>query len=457
MLLVTVYTDNNSSRYGTYTRTFGVSEFTDNNSLPHGTYTRRSFDSGFVDALSYMGNKIKTWASDTKEHIVQVFQKLFVGDSDEMLRYDDHNSSKILSNRFIPVYGYKVEPHNVETMDGYILKHFRVLPLHRDPIKRIKVALLLHGFMGSSDDWFIQGSKKALPYILVDIGYDVWLINFRGNRYSQVHSIKQINLEDFWDFSFHEMGIYDLPALIDHIIAKISGELEIHIIGYSMGTTAALAMLSTQARYNGLLNSSVLLAPLAYMHHIKGPFKVLAAFAASKGLDSLSFLDTGEFLSKWKFPPEIIEKHCRGDKDACKNPLLFLANGGKHIQDERVFKNVIGHVPAGTSTKTVKHYVQLINSGRFAMFDYGPRKNMALYGRKVPLSYRLNKIKLPLHLVASDDDWLATVPNVMNLYSRLPNSTLQIIRDKDFSHTDFIWGPHSPQFLFFVVAHNLRL
>jgi hypothetical protein len=56
-------------------------------------------------------------------------------------------------------------------------------------------------------------------YLLSDAGYDVWLGNFRGNRYSRGHLNATSNMnpdkdEHFWKFSIHELGKYDLPAMM---------------------------------------------------------------------------------------------------------------------------------------------------------------------------------------------------------------------------------------------------
>jgi len=39
----------------------------------------------------------------------------------------------------------------------------------------------------------------------------------------------------YWDFSFHEMGLYDLPANIDFVLNK-TGKNQIVYVGHSQGT-----------------------------------------------------------------------------------------------------------------------------------------------------------------------------------------------------------------------------
>ena len=56
--------------------------------------------------------------------------------------------------------------------------------------------------------------------MLIDQGYEVWLGNSRGNRYSFEHVKYTLKDKEYWDFSFHEMGIYDQPALAKYILAK---------------------------------------------------------------------------------------------------------------------------------------------------------------------------------------------------------------------------------------------
>lgn len=76
---------------------------------------------------------------------------------------------------------------------------------------------LQHGLLSSSADWLLSGPEKALAFILADLGYDVWLGNARGNTYSRHHINMSNNDAKYWDFSWHEMAEFDLPAEIDFI------------------------------------------------------------------------------------------------------------------------------------------------------------------------------------------------------------------------------------------------
>lgn len=96
--------------------------------------------------------------------------------------------------------------------------------MHRIPCGRncdydvVKQPVFLqHGLLSSSADWVLSGPEKGLAFILADLGYDVWLGNARGNTYSRHHTNMSNDDAKYWDFSWHEMAYYDIPAEIDFI------------------------------------------------------------------------------------------------------------------------------------------------------------------------------------------------------------------------------------------------
>lgn len=80
----------------------------------------------------------------------------------------------------------------------------------------------------------LKTSLYLSGYILADAGYDVWLGNNRGNKYSRKHKIldPNKNAEKFWDFSWNEMGKYDLPAEIDYVLSN-TGQDSLFYAGHS--------------------------------------------------------------------------------------------------------------------------------------------------------------------------------------------------------------------------------
>lgn len=137
-------------------------------------------------------------------------------------------------------YGYNGEYHTVTTADGYILGVHRCAGGPRSPPRAGKpVVFVMHGMLSSSADFVLMGPNTALVYMLADLGYDVWLGNSRGNRYSNTHTRLDNSTRQYWDFSWHEIGVRDLPAMIDFALAR-TGQRKLHYIGHSMGTTVYL-------------------------------------------------------------------------------------------------------------------------------------------------------------------------------------------------------------------------
>ena len=69
---------------------------------------------------------------------------------------------------------------------------------------------------------------------------------------------------------------------------------------------------------------------------------------------------------------------------------------------------ILGHEPGGTSARTVWHYGQEINSGKFCKFDHNSMfTNWLAYKSFSPPEYDLKKVDVPVALIWSDNDWLA--------------------------------------------------
>lgn len=116
-------------------------------------------------------------------------------------------------------------------------------------------------------------------YILADSGYDVWMGNARGNTYSKNHTKhSDMSNKDFWYFSWHEIGYYDLPATIDYIL-NVTDQKNLLYFGHSQGTTSFWVMTSSRPEYNDKIKAMYALAPVAHMTGLKSPFVKLMAYS----------------------------------------------------------------------------------------------------------------------------------------------------------------------------------
>uniref|UniRef100_A0A6P7H2Q2 Lipase 3-like n=1 Tax=Diabrotica virgifera virgifera TaxID=50390 RepID=A0A6P7H2Q2_DIAVI len=328
--------------------------------------------------------------------------------------------------------------------------------LHRIPYgksgkKLNKVAYLQHGLLASSDDWVVMGSKRGLAYILADEGYDVWLGNCRGSYYSRNHTQWNPDKDsEFWQFSWHQIGTTDIPAMIDFILEK-TGATKLYHVGHSQGTTSFYVMASMRPEYNAKIAHHISLAPVAYMNHLFSPLmRAMALGTLPIGL-TLESLGKNEFLPGSGFLNMLTDSVCSEGvgQVLCKNTLFAMTGFSPKQMNVSDLPLLMAHYPAGASTKQVEHYGQLINSGRFCQYDFTILKNKEHYGQIIPPDYDLSKITAPITLMYSSNDWLAAVVDVEKLAKQLPNLKESYrIPLVTWNHIDYILGKDAPTLVY---------
>uniref|UniRef100_A0A8D0C2F2 Partial AB-hydrolase lipase domain-containing protein n=1 Tax=Salvator merianae TaxID=96440 RepID=A0A8D0C2F2_SALMN len=176
---------------------------------------------------------------------VNCFQPLRAGG----FHHSNRCSFSTLQSERIRYWGYPAEEYEVLTEDGYFLSLNRIPGGAWERSLRVHASILLvHGFIMEGCVWISNPPNQSLGFILADASYDVWIGNVRGNTWSQKHIKYTIAQKEFWNFSFHEMGIYDLPAMIGFILQK-TGQEKIYYAGHSQGNTIGMSTMNSAISY----------------------------------------------------------------------------------------------------------------------------------------------------------------------------------------------------------------
>lgn len=347
---------------------------------------------------------------------------------------------------------YPAEEHNVTTVDGYKLILHRIPSSPKSPpMKRKPAVLIQHGLLASSDHWVLMGPGKDLAFLLADAGYDVWIGNFRGNTYSRSHLLLNPDSPAFWQFSFHEMGYYDLPAMVDYILDE-TAQKSLTYIGHSMGSTASYILLSTRPEYNKRLRLVISLAPVAYWKHKSVGFQKLA-------VDNEALIETAlrkegifELAPQSSTYTQLITALCNDDaitQAACVTAIFSVSGFSPSQLNVSLIPYLSIYFPAGMSLKTIIHYYQNIVTGKFRPYDYGYVGNFAHYEKEEPPNYDVSKITAPVALFVGQSDVLSKEEDAKELIKRLPNIVKYLpIYNDTFNHIDFVWANDAKRLLY---------
>ncbi|XP_034826915.1 lipase 1-like [Maniola hyperantus] len=371
--------------------------------------------------------------------IISIHQVLCV--ASEFLPED----SKLNTIELATKYKHVPVQFEVVTKDGYILALYRLPGRSRIPV------LLTHGLGDSSDTWLLRGST-SLAITLADDGYDVWLANVRGNRYSRRHQHLDPDKDpEFWRYSFHEIGYYDLPAIIDTILRTTAAK-SLTAISHSQGTTAFYVLGSQRKEYNSKINVLISLAPVAYLHHASPPISYLIELAP---VIELVFEDLciHEVFGDNTTVGNILHRLCPLPVIGyfvCVYGFAFPTSGFDPPELEPRFSQVSSaHFPAGTSSRSIVHFLQVGYRKEFAQYDYGKEANVKYYNSSEPPVYRLDRVTMPVALLVGANDHLSTVPDVELLKEELANVVYFNVNPRPLcNHLDFVWGRHMSDYLY---------
>ncbi|KAL7694581.1 putative AB-hydrolase lipase domain, alpha/Beta hydrolase [Plasmopara halstedii] len=347
--------------------------------------------------------------------------------------------------------GYAVEEHKFSTADNYILTMYRLPKTHKETQENIPAAskksavYLVHGLLDSSFTFECNFRNQSLAFILADAGYDVWLDN-NGTTWSNEHTTYAIDSDEYWNFSWQEMALYDMPAMIQFVL-NTTGQSTLSYVGHSEGTMQAFAGFSVNQELAQKVSYFGALSPVAYLGHMTSPvLKVLA-------MSEMDMLFNGQLAS---FECTLIGKACTSFITTLMGPSVSLNATRLPVY--------IGHTPAGTSVKNMAHFAQGIRDNTFRYYDYGCQcvrafglqncpglfcRNKEVYGTFDPPTFNLSAIRYPrMGFYVGTDDWITTDSDVTQLYAELKNAEIVANHSVQYSHVDFTWGYNANEVIY---------
>jgi lysosomal acid lipase/cholesteryl ester hydrolase len=232
-----------------------------------------------------------------------------------------------------------------------------------------------HGILDSADCWVTNTPDVAPAFVLARAGYDVWLGNSRGNKYSKQHINPSISHYDYWNFDWGTMGMHDLPGAIDYVL-KVTGKPKLAYIGHSQGTTQMFYGLAKNEDYfASRVSVFIALGPVTRLDNCKSSLLQFFSHNGALLIDTCNTLGIYEFFPANYLDTGAMKLLCGVIPALCRFGVYLVADEDTSLDNADRLNVYLGHFPAGSSLKCLNHYSQLINSKQFQEFDFGSKGN----------------------------------------------------------------------------------
>ncbi|KAH9396903.1 hypothetical protein TYRP_003203 [Tyrophagus putrescentiae] len=387
-----------------------------------------------------------------------------------VINYDPDETASF--SELINSKGYLLEEYHVLTEDGYILTLHRVVPPGYDPstysLTR-KPVLAMHGIFNDATYFYYNSPHlhsnnsycgDNLGFCTLKSGrYDLWAANSRGNGRSTGHLRYTEKNKEFWKFSWDHMAEYDLPALIDFILAR-TGHRTLGYVAFSQGCAQAWAMLSLKPSYAYKMRPFINWAPAVFIGRatslIGEPLRRLWPIGMPPG----RFYPIGNQLSnslqQWYI--------CRTEAGAAFCSRLIDSLFGKSNVNITRIPTYANWGPNPSSNWQVAHFGQNGQAGRFRRFDYGSTgANMAKYGLPTAPDYPLKRIPNGFKAVVmyGASDAVVVPRDIQQLLGELRAAgvdvTPHLVPSSTWSHWDFMLGLNAGLYVHDDTLHYLDM
>jgi lysosomal acid lipase/cholesteryl ester hydrolase len=371
-------------------------------------------------------------------------------------RLGEYNSNTVhTANHLCLVSGLSLKTHKTVTEDGYEIILHNCCLSQTTPKKRPPV-LLVHGLMQDAESFLCGGSTSLVSH-LVNAGYDVWIGNNRGTKYSSNHLKFNRDHIDYWNYCIDDLAVYDVPAMVEYVLQETRSS-QLAYVGFSQGSTQGFASLFSHQKLHSKISLFIALSPALkcsglssfWLQKLLQTFPQLL-FHAFGRLGMLSFCeDVRQVLSKSFFASIV--------KYAMK--FLFHWNCENITSQRRVEFFQFCYSPS--SVKCVDHWFQIIHRGSLKCYAHHEKASRTVRSQEFTsiksgdMSYDLRqRINCPVAIFYGGSDTLIT-RNIHEVLNEMSDSIKFLHCEPSYEHLDMIWADNAHEKIFPKIIQQLE-
>lgn len=430
----------------------------------------KSVEANIEDALGAFINIVVGQRPNNENGTASQFKEKALNDKSNVEIYD--STSQVIIERS----GFKQKTYEVVSDDGYITQVINIInpKADRTKLKRPPV-ILSHGGLTDTSAWMlvdaiehhpekyprtasdgpITSSNRSMAFMLCNNGYDVWLMGTRGSNKQNLGHIKYkarfltdlladvisneeesdtiarefVDTLKYFDYSMDELVDYEYPKQIETIV-ELSGSDKVTFVAMSFGTPIAFKLLCSNKAISKRIHNYVALLPLL---NTKGTSRLVAL--AFKLLPKIP-IPLGTIVTQIILSQPVRDFLRKLDRYGLFKMITTLVFGSSAKYQTDLEDAAVGHVFLSTGFKEVQHFAQEVQQARLQKFDYGPAKNLFIYGSHDPPVYDLSQFKTKHWMIATSGNDILGPPASGDQY-------VSMIKVKPYKHLNIPGWNHA--------------
>ncbi|XP_018496369.2 lipase 3 [Galendromus occidentalis] len=360
--------------------------------------------------------------------------------------------------------GMAFDEYSVVTSDRWKLKIHRVRSPDVYNSTLSTPVLISHGLTCSSADFMMNPRSESLAFILADNGFDVFLVNHRGNQFSY-EKVSKSGLaypakgEDIYESAWQFMSQYDIPAALDFIL-KETGHDKIHLVAHSQGNPVILGFLGSDHSYDDKVGHFAALSPVVILGDDLGPTVKLFLRAFAPIVEKLpTFLfkivtQARILTSAQTFGNRFIYPFCDFLPGVCQltvnwilqRDLIDFFTLSPEFDKGRttVLKAVWPGGVTGMNTYELSSQIYMKQEA-WTRIDYRkiPQSgitNQEMYNREDPPEFKFDEARVNSSYIFAKNDVFLGLKSAQRIVDWLKPMNQLIVDEERFSHVDFLWS-----------------